>query len=175
MRNIFISFLTVVMLPGMAASQSFSSFNAGIPELKLYNDVILAKEADAIRYPISESDSKFFLLDTDGEQYALGKITLSRAVIILTYYKPRGVAPLGKITATAFSLSGKRISSEAIGVFADFTGMHFRTTLTVSSQPKGAIALTSKVEGLKDNGEVNQLMSNTGIYLFSSKGKITKL
>ena len=85
------------------------------------------------------------------------------------------MAPLGKITAISFTSSGKKIATEAIGVFADFMGMHFRTTISGSRQDKGAVSITSNVEAIKDNGEVNESMSKVSTYYFSAKGKITKI
>lgn len=175
MYKLFISLIASTTITATALAQSFSTFSAGVPELNLGNKILLEKEADAIRYPISQAIGRSIFGEKDGEQYAIGKVTLSKAVVIIYYTKPAGVAPLGKIVATSFSNSGKKVSSEAIGVFADFAGMHFRITISGSSQEKGAVAVTTNVEAIKDNGDVNQDMSKISIYYFSAKGKISKM
>jgi hypothetical protein len=175
MRKLFITITTFTAITSSALAQNFTSFSAGLPELKLNNEVVLEKEADAVRYPISLADSRAILKESEGEQYALGKVGLSKTTVVLYYTKPAGVAPLGKITATTFTHSGKKIASEAIGVFADFAGMHFNTSFTITSQDKGAISVSSNVTALKDSGEVNPDMSKISVYHIAAKGKITKM
>ncbi len=175
MNKLFLALVATATMATKMPAQNFSSFATSVPELQLNNEVKLDTEADAIRYPISHADSRYILQEADGEHYAIGKVTLSKATIIVYYTKPPGTAPLGKITAVSFSASGKRIASEAIGVFADFAGMHFTTGFTASTQPKGAATISSHVTALKDNGEINPDMSKITVYHFSAKGKITRM
>lgn len=177
MRKQFIAAFALVAVTSASTSihaQNFGSFKAGISELSINSEVVLEKEADAVRYPISQSDSRIVLKESEEEHFALGKVALSKATVILYYTKPQGQAPLGKISIATFSSSGKKIASEAIGVFADFAGMHFNTSIRFLAQDKGAVAVTSDVTALKDNGEVNSSMSKTSTYYVTSKGKILK-
>jgi hypothetical protein len=174
-----IKYLVPVLLSTSIATagfaQDFGTFIKAIPEMTLNTEKNLTAEADAVKHYINKNDTHIFLQETEGEQYAIGKILLSKSVIIVYYSKPAGRAPLGKIIATSFTASGKIISSEAIGVFADFSGMHFHTSIRLTSQAKGAVSISSNVEAIKDNGEVNADMSKKSVYYFSAKGKITKL
>jgi hypothetical protein len=175
MRKPIITLLTVLTIGTTTVAQDFNTFKANVPVLTLANEIKIEKEADATRHPINQQDRRTILQENDGAQFALGKILLPKTTVIIYYTKPEGVAPIGKITAATFTDKGKKISSEAIGVFADFAGMHFNTSFIVSSQANGAIAISSNVIALKSSGEVNPDMSKNSTYYISAKGKIGKL
>jgi hypothetical protein len=167
--------LTAIAIGKTSIAQTFNSFKNYLPNLILATEVKLEKEADAIRYPISQLDGRTILQESDGDQFAIGKISLSKTLVVIYYTKPQGVAPLGKISAATFTHKGKKIATEAIGIFADFSGMHFNTNFTVTAQQNESLAISSNVIALKSNGEINPDMSKASVYYISAKGKISKL
>lgn len=175
MRKSIIVLLAAVLINTSGMAQSFEAFKNVIPTLKLAQEVKIEKESDATLYPISQQVKLNLLQESEGDHFAIGKLILSKTTVIIYYTKPQGQAPFGKITSATFTEKGKKISSEAIGIFSNFQGMYFNTRFNITAQQKGALAISSYVVALKSNGEVNTDLSKNTTYYISSKGKITKL
>lgn len=175
MKKIFLSLVVLLFVHNHLFAQSAASFIAGVPEILLSGETDLKKDNDVNKIPVSPSVARNLLYELEGEHYVIGKITLSRSTAVVYYSKPAGGVPFGKVSVVTLTSGGKKISTEAIGVFSDFSGMRFHMTMIASAQTKGNISITSKVMALKENGEINDFMSNTSTFLISAKGKISKL
>lgn len=175
MKKIILGLMLTSSVCNHLAAQKFSSFIANVPETKLATQTDLQKETDVNRISVATTDAINILREPEGEHFIIGKITLSKSIAVIYYTKPKGSAPFGKVSVITLTSAGKKITTEAIGVFSDFSGMRFHMTMVTSSQAKGGVSLTSNVQALKENGEVNESMSKISIYIISAKGKILKM
>jgi len=167
--------LVAVLIRTELPAQNFSSFINKVPELTLGVEKKLEAESDVLQYPVNMGDAVSILREQEGIHYVVGRYVVGKTTALVYYSKPQGTAPLGKVSVLTLSGSGKMLKKEAIGVFSDFSGMRFHTILMASAQERGAISITSKVQALKENGEVNDYMSKTSIYIVSTKGKINAM
>ncbi len=155
-------------------AQSFQNFISQATELQFSKEKNLKENLSFLEKTVTQKDASTFLKEQKDTHSLIGKYTLSKYIVVIYYTKPENGAPIGKITAITFTNTGKFISSEAIGVYADYTGMHFNLTFTASTQSKGSLSLSSHVQAFKETGEPNDFLSKLSIYIISSKGKITK-
>jgi hypothetical protein len=175
MKKIILGLLLVTTVHNHIAAQNFNSFIASVPEIKLVTETDLRKENDVNKIPVAATDAMSILKESEGEHFIIGKIILSKSTAVIYYSKPQGSVPFGKVSVITINAAGKKVSSEAIGVFSDFSGMRFHMTLIASAQVKGNISLTSNVKAMKEDGEINKSMSKISIYVIAPKGKILKM